>query len=268
MRLIKLYTILLAALVVSACSQVEDLNEVQYKTATLSFTSGMSGLVVDRALNTNDFVPFIATITDAAGTKTIGVNSDNRTFPVKVAIAGSQVTVSDVVAQETDEMGNTYGLVSETSVLSTTINPDGTGYLSLIFQRQCACFIFDDEIAVNIPNDLKASFSPNYIGVKKDEDTVAGLTSDNTQTEFYFNPSDIKEGSTMVIGGDLTLCGVITTRYYNIDLSSYSFESNKKYKITATLTGEGASNPGEFVPNSYIKFKINIDSWTVNEEKH
>lgn len=269
MRTIKLYTILLAVLAVTACSQKEDLEEVQYKTATLSFSSGMSGLVTEegRALGTGDFVPFTATLTDAIGTKNIRVESNNQNFQVKVAIAGSQVEVGNVTALESDEKNNFYELVSEKSNLSAFITPDGLGNLSLAFQRQCACFVFDG-IEVNIPNDLKASFSPSYIGVKVDEESVTELTSNNGHSEFYFNLSEIGENSTIVIGGTLTICGTPTTCYYNIDLSDYSFESNKKYKITAILTGEGATKPGEVIPNSYIMFKISIDSWNVNNETH
>ena len=57
------------------------------------------------------------------------------------------------------------------------------------------------------------------------------------------------------------------TRYFHIPLKlvnpAGNVASNKFFKITATITGEGSPNPDEILENACINFNIEVADWEV-----
>lgn len=68
------------------------------------------------------------------------------------------------------------------------------------------------------------------------------------------------------------LCGNQSkgTRYFHIPLKlvgdAGNVASNKFFKVSATITGEGSPNPDEILENACINFSIEVAPWNVVEQ--
>ena len=60
------------------------------------------------------------------------------------------------------------------------------------------------------------------------------------------------------------------TRYFHIPLKlvgdAGNVASNKFFKVSATITGEGSPNPDEILENACINFSIEVAPWNVVEQ--
>lgn len=255
MRTIKLYTILLAVLAVTACSQKEDLEEVQYKTATLSFSSGMSGLVTEGRAD-GEFVSFTATVTDAAGAHNgILFSQDSRSCAIKVyPNKETTITVTDITAAKVEVDGLS---ASPESYSYSTTTSGGNASMDIKFIRQYSCITLGT-ITVAMPGDENAEFSPSYIGIIVDGTHYSNNDEEELQCNFVSGKS-----AEIVMGGKLTFCGKdLGTRYYRFPAETV-FEMNTKYTVTATIIGEGSGDKENGTPSSYIKFELNKTDWNV-----
>lgn len=76
----------------------------------------------------------------------------------------------------------------------------------------------------------------------------------------------------LIIEGEYSAFGLDpVTKYFHIqlkdDAANANVESNKWFKISATITGEGSDKPDEILSNANISFKITVEPWVVVEQK-
>lgn len=265
MRLIKLYTILLAALVVSACSQVEDLNEVQYKTATLSFTSGMSGLVVDSRAAEIEKAEYSFTLIDAANQPHNLSSSSTTNVTLKVKPNGEGVkitnfTISNGVAFVSHSLNGTSFADDNLPAL----NLNGDNNLEFVFKRNQTKLILDSQsIKIDFPwaDDRNNSFANVYIASVNEFNS-----DDSTSSEFVFDNSSETNTISIIIGGTLTIDGKsVGTRYYKV--TAYNLLPNYQYTITnITLTDEGSTEASGITSSSHISFDIMVSGYNQQED--
>jgi len=89
----------------------------------------------------------------------------------------------------------------------------------------------------------------------------------NIPTPKIVGTASIAYSTRLIISGNFKVGGVIRHKYFHIPLvdtdASKNVLSNKIYKITATITGEGNDNPDEILDNACINFKISVADWNV-----
>lgn len=85
----------------------------------------------------------------------------------------------------------------------------------------------------------------------------------------YANKQASSYQTRLILAGDIIVDGVSRHKYFHIPLADAAGEnvvSNKIYKITATITGEGNDKPDEILDNACINFKITVEKWTVVDQ--
>ena len=108
--------------------------------------------------------------------------------------------------------------------------------------------------------------------------SVSNSTPVTTGIDFskYINANEIglaagfNYQTRVILAGKIKIGDVSKYKYFHIPLADggKNVESNKIYKITATITGEGNDKVDEILDNACINFKIVVEPWTVvNQEE-
>ena len=86
----------------------------------------------------------------------------------------------------------------------------------------------------------------------------------------YANKKASEYQTRLILEGNLIVGGeAIKYKYFHIPLADENGEnvvSNKIYKISATITGEGNDKVDEILDNACINFKIKVEDWEVVEQ--
>ena len=92
-------------------------------------------------------------------------------------------------------------------------------------------------------------------------------TAGNALTGWDFDKYINANSPESIMGIPFTANG---TRYFHIPLKlvgdAGNVASNKFFKVSATITGEGSPNPDEILENACINFSIEVAPWNVVEQ--
>lgn len=172
-------------------------------------------------------------------------------------------------------------------------NKDAAFYRGAPSEFKTLQFLIDNESSVKpIFNKsyTKGLVIPKYVGDNDSDNNSEALSFDTYITanspkstkgipytvngDGTYSKKEGEEGAyqtRLVIEGELADNGnFLGTRYFHIPLKLIedgNVESNKFFKVSAVITGEGSPNPDEILENTCVNFSIKIDPWDVIEQK-
>ena len=119
--------------------------------------------------------------------------------------------------------------------------------------------------------DSDATVESSYLKVYDNPLSLTSVETEATAIGFskyiYANKQTSAYQTRLILEGDIVVDGAATKhKYFHIPLADENGEnvvSNKIYKITATITGEGNDNPDEIQDNACINFIIKVENWKV-----
>lgn len=137
------------------------------------------------------------------------------------------------------------------------------------------CKNFDNGLVINAnigdsekDNNTDALSFDKYINVNSPESIKGIPFIVNSNGTYSRGEGDGVYQTRLVIEGELKDNGQsLGTKYYHIPLKlvgdAGNVASNKFFKVTAVITGEGSPNPDEILENTCINFSIKVADWNV-----
>lgn len=184
----------------------------------------------------------------------------NYVFWVKSIYLANVRAHSTVLGEEDEKAGFYRGAPETFTVIQNLIKEESSVVSELKKEYQNGGLGLNNYTSYN----AQSLGFDTYVNVNS-PDSWDGIVLNEGKISGAYQTRLIIEGTLM--DGDHSL----GTKYFHIPLKMKDVKGNvacnKFFQITATITGEGNPNPDEILENTCINFKIDVQDWTVVEQK-